>query len=122
MKRGEDMKKLFSILLAMEILASMATVVFATGNLAIGEDSFQTPGGGLANIGKNALGIVQWIGWGIAIGMLIYIGIKYMMASANEKADLKKGAINYVIGAILIASGTSVVVAIGNWISGSQQL
>ena len=32
-----------------------------------------------------------------------------MMASANEKADLKKGSINYVIGAILVAAASAIV-------------
>ena len=43
------------------------------------------------------LGNIQWIGYAIAIGMLIYIGIKYTMASASEKADLKGYMIKFVI-------------------------
>ena len=31
------------------------------------------------------------------------------MASANEKADLKKGSINYVIGAVLVAAASTIV-------------
>lgn len=46
---------------------------------------------------------IAWIGYAVAFGMLIYIGIKYMLSSANEKATLKEGSINYVIGGVLIA-------------------
>lgn len=54
------------------------------------------------------LGLLQWIGYAFALGMLIYIGIKYTMAAANEKADLKRGAINFVIGAIVIAGAATI--------------
>ena len=60
-------------------------------------------------VGSTVLGYIQWFGYTMAVGMLLYIGIKYMMASANDKAELKKGAINYVIGAIVIAAATTIV-------------
>lgn len=58
------------------------------------------------------LGAIQWIGYAIAVGMLIFIGIKYVMASADEKANLKNAMIRYVVGAVLIAGG----VTIASWI------
>lgn len=51
---------------------------------------------------------IAWIGYGISFGMLIFIGIKYMLSAANEKATLKQGAINYVIGGALIACASFV--------------
>ena len=63
-------------------------------------------------IGSTVLGYIQWFGYAMAVGMLLYVGIKYMMASANEKADLKKASINYVIGAIIIAAATAIVSAL----------
>lgn len=51
---------------------------------------------------------IAWIGYGVSFGMLIYIGIKYMLSAANEKATLKQGAINYVIGGVLIACASFV--------------
>lgn len=66
---------------------------------------------GTEDMVQTILGAIQWIGYAIAIGMLIYIGIKYVGAAANEKAELKKASINYVIGAIIIAGA----VTICNW-------
>ncbi len=51
---------------------------------------------------------IAWIGYAISFGMLIFIGIKYMLSAANEKATLKQGAINYVIGGVLIACASLV--------------
>lgn len=50
------------------------------------------------------LGMLAAIGYAVASGMLIYVGIKYVMASANEKADLKNSSIKYVAGAIILFS------------------
>ncbi len=98
------MKKIASVLLTIAILITIGTSVFA--NIpTIGVATNTT----LENITKNVLGYVQFFGYALAVGMLLYIGIKYMMASANEKADLKKGSINYVIGAIIVAAATTIV-------------
>lgn len=104
----KTMKKIASVLLTVSILITLGTSVFATtaGGVTITE-----PGGNNAfsNMGNKVLGYVQWFGYVIAVGMLLFIGIKYMMSSANEKADLKKGSINYVIGAVLVATAATVV-------------
>ena len=73
-------------------------------------DPTPTPvGDGKANV---IIGTMQWIGYAIAIGMMVFIGIKYVIASADEKADLKNALIKYFIGAILI----SLAVTIAGWI------
>lgn len=104
----KTMKKIASVLLTVSILITLGTSVFATtaGGVTITE-----PGGNNAfsTMGNKVLGYVQWFGYVIAVGMLLFIGIKYMMSSANEKADLKKGSINYVIGAVLVATAATVV-------------
>lgn len=104
----KTMKKIASVLLTVSILITLGTSVFATtaGGVTITE-----PGGNNAfsGMGNKVLGYIQWFGYVIAVGMLLFIGIKYMMSSANEKADLKKGSINYVIGAVLVATAATVV-------------
>ena len=40
---------------------------------------------------------------------LLILGIKYMMGSASEKAEYKKTMIPYIVGAVLIFAGTSLV-------------
>lgn len=100
----KNMKKITSVLLTISMLITLGTVTFA--EVPKPNVSGAT---GFANIGSNVLGYVQWFGYAMAVGMLLYIGIKYMMASANEKADLKKGSINYVIGAVLVFAASTIV-------------
>lgn len=52
------------------------------------------------------LGVITTIGMVLSIIMLIIIGIKYMLGSVEEKADYKKTMIPYLVGAILLFSGS----------------
>lgn len=97
------MKKIVSVLLTLAMLATMASVAFANP-VSIGAVTLEHGGTAVSKI----LGAIQWIGYAFAIGMLIYIGIKYTMSAANEKADLKRGLINFVIGAVIIAGAATI--------------
>lgn len=56
---------------------------------------------------SNILGIVTYICYAAAVVMLLYLGVKYISASPEGKAEIKKSAITYVIGAVLVfAAGT----------------
>ncbi len=106
MKNMKTLKKIVSVLLTISMLITIGTSVFAnssTINPSIG--SADNP---FSTMGNTVLGFIQWFGYVVAVGMLIYIGIKYMMSSANDKADLKKGSVNYVIGAVLVAAAATV--------------
>lgn len=56
------------------------------------------------NTGKALVNIFQVIGAFVAVAVLGYIGIKYMIAAPSEKAQLKTAAIPYIIGAIVVFS------------------
>ncbi len=51
----------------------------------------------------------QIIGSIISVICLVVIGIKYMMGSAEEKAEYKKTLMPYMIGAILIFAITNIL-------------
>ena len=63
----------------------------------------------LTNVGNNIVAIIQVVGIVIAVIVLLVIGIKYMIGSASEKAEYKKTMIPYIVGALLIFTGTSLV-------------
>lgn len=106
------MKKIMSILLTLAMLATMMAPVFAMpviGDPRMPDDA--------TNLASKVLGAIQWVGYAFALGMLLYIGIKYMMSAANEKADIKKGLINYVIGACILFAASTIVGFIQSFIS-----
>ena len=63
----------------------------------------------IQDLGKNIVGLVQTVGVVVAVVILLVLGIKYMMGSAEEKADYKKSMIPYIVGAVLIFASTTVV-------------
>lgn len=62
-----------------------------------------------AGIINNSIAIVQIIGLGIAIIMLFSLGMKYMVGSVEDKAEVKKHAMVYVIGAVIFFAATAIL-------------
>lgn len=62
----------------------------------------------IKNVGQKIMGILQTVGIVVAVVVLMVLGIKYMMGSAEEKAEYKKTMIPYVVGAILIFGATTI--------------
>ena len=56
----------------------------------------------IKDLGNTLIGILQTVGIVLSVVILVILGIKYMMGSAEEKADYKKTMIPYVVGAVCI--------------------
>lgn len=52
------------------------------------------------------LGFIRVIGMIVSVGVLMVLGIKYMVGSVEEKASYKHSMIPYLIGAAILFSGT----------------
>lgn len=80
---------------------------FTNPNSLVGKatDSFD-------DVGNAIIGALKAIGTIISVAILVVLGIKYMMGSAEEKAEYKKTMIPYLIGAILIFAAPYVASAI----------
>lgn len=93
-----------------KILTAIVTILIVISMLAINAFAI-TPGninaieptdGGLQNIAGRILGVLQVIGVAVAVIILAVLGIKYMLGSAEEKAEYKKAFMPYIIGAALV--------------------
>jgi type IV secretory pathway VirB2 component (pilin) len=62
-----------------------------------------------------AINVIRVVGTGIALIMLSYVGIKYMSAAPSEKADFKKSATAYVVGAIVLFGASNIISIIANF-------
>ena len=74
-------------------------------------NDYKGDGGESKELQKRAgglLGGIQIIGTVTSVVMLTIIGIKYMLGSVEEKADYKSTLVPYVVGALLIFTGTLV--------------
>lgn len=63
----------------------------------------------LESIGNTIIGVIRTIGSILSVAVLIIIGIKYMMGSAEERAEYKKTMIPYVVGAIIVFGITNLL-------------
>lgn len=108
----KSIKVISTLLLAIMLVTSIAGTVLAVDpntvlNELNGNGNVQT--NDLTKVGNNIVTIIQVVGIVIAVIVLLVIGIKYMMGSASEKAEYKKTMIPYIVGAVLIFAGTSLV-------------
>lgn len=105
----KKMKKFVSIFLTIAMMCgTMGNVVFA--------DSVSDISNSVTKIVK----AVAFIGYALAIAMLAFLGIKYAMSPANEKADVKQASTNYVIGAFLIFCASSIAAVFAKIAAGSD--
>ena len=72
----------------------------------------------IQSAGRNIVGVLQAVGIILSVVMLTVIGIKYLMGSAEEKADYKKSLMPYVVGAALIFTASVFAQAIYEFFSG----
>ena len=55
------------------------------------------------------INIAQVIGTGVAIIMLIVLAIKYIAASPEGKAEIKKNATIYIVGAVILFAASGIL-------------
>lgn len=82
------------------------------------QESISTGGTGAQEIkdkGGEIVGVIQVVGTAVSVGMLIVIGIKYVLGSADEKASYKKSMLPYLIGAVLIFGFSNITQVIYEW-------
>lgn len=59
----------------------------------------------LAKVNK-VVAVIRVVGVVVSVVVLIVLGIKYMLGTVDEKAEYKKVTIYYVIGAVLLFTGS----------------
>jgi len=99
--------KAITILVIIAVVISFSSIVFA---VSLNPDDYKT--GTSTNGSKEVgnflaivLGIVQTIAMAVAVIMLAILAIKYFTSSAQDKAEIKKSATAYVLGAVLLFGG-----------------
>lgn len=104
------MKKLLKILPVVMVVCLVFTGVFA-----IGSDNLDSAiGGGTGNtqvtgVAKNVWSTVVTIVQILAVAAVVFAGLRYMFASADQKADIKKSMGILAVGAILVFAATTIL-------------
>lgn len=103
------------------MITSMNYQVVATNNPYLNNtEEYKTSTEGqisLAFKGKaeKVLGVVNIVGVACSVIILCIIGIRYILGSAEEKAEYKKTMLGYIIGALLLFTGSTIPNMLYRW-------
>lgn len=67
---------------------------------------------GQANLVSQIASTVQWVGYAIAIVMILWLGVQWILAQPSKKAELKGKMWSMAIGIILLVAGATIVGAV----------
>ena len=118
----KKVSKIFATILLVVMLMSFASVVFAA--TSVDPNTWKNQPGDkiktddITNFSASLINVISIVGSAAAIITLIVLGIKYMMGSAEEKADYKKSMIPYLVGAILIFAASALAQVVYQFVTG----
>lgn len=117
MKLNKMMKIVVALLVIALVAIVASQVVMADGidpaNASLTQTFTQTDKSGASEAASNIIGMIiniaQVIGMGIAIIMLVVLAIKYIAASPDGKAEIKKNATIYIVGAVILFAASGIL-------------
>lgn len=105
MKHSAIIKKIIIIQMFIFFMILNFTTVFATGDINLKNPTDQSF--------KNAINIIisifQTVAVGVGVIMLIVLAIKYMVSSPGDRAEIKKHAVVYIVGAVIAFGATGII-------------
>ena len=111
MLNKKSIKVISIVLLGVVLLVTVASTISAAVTVQTPTD---VSTGGIDSTVSSILGIIRWAGIVIAVIIAMFLGIKYITASPDGKAEIKKTLALYVGGIALLLSASVVVTIIQN--------
>lgn len=113
---------LFTLLLGMFQVVSNASGYSTQMSTLITDSDSATDSTGTVTKVNSVTGTIitaiRIIGVAVAVVMLLTVAMKYMTAAPGDKADIKKSAIQYVVGAIVLFGTVGLLEIISKFASG----
>lgn len=104
------MKKFLKILPAVMVVCLVLTSVFAVSVPSAGDlTGNQTGSTAITTKAQNIWATVVTIVQILAVAAVVFAGLRYMFASADQKADIKKSMGILAVGAVLVFGATLVL-------------
>ncbi len=115
----EKTTKIVAMIILAIMVVAVASTVFASVDPSTykGESSVSTTK--IDSLGNTIIKIVSTVGSIASVLVLVVLGIKYMMGSAEEKAEYKKTLLPYVIGAALVFAASAIAGVVYNFANSS---
>lgn len=105
--------KIFTIIImALVMVFTASNLVFAASAVdvikGITPNDANIDAEGMQKIAGRVLGLLQVISAILAVILIAYLGLKMLIGSANEKADVQKQFIPLIIGTVIVFAATSI--------------
>lgn len=115
------------------VIILLVNLVICCNNIALGISSIEdliddatmqnvsTPDdseSGIVSGINGVIGLLQFVGSGISIIVVTILGMKYILASPADKADVKKSIMPIIIGCVLLFGAVNLVSAIMSFSDG----
>lgn len=105
-------KVCITIIIALFLISCFAKFVLATGldnptTIISGPDMVGV--GTLYTLGNVILGIIQYVAIGVASIAALVLGMRYMYSSPEDKAEIKKKLVPFIIGGVLVFGAVQLV-------------
>ena len=111
----KNVKILSTIIVALTLLSVIGSVVFAFSPDQVTEVTIESSN--ITKIGGKIFSAVRIVGTIISVVILAILGVKYMTASPEGKADYKANMIPYLVGAILLFGASNLASIVYGWIT-----
>lgn len=112
--KTKTLKIVTTILMAIFTVCTISQVVLAAGSTAsdiangITADPGSVDATGLQTIAGKVLGLIQIASAVAAVVLIAVFGFKFIMGSANEKADYQKSFIPLIVGVAVVFAASSI--------------
>ena len=106
------------IMMIVSISVNSIAAELEPGNLTGDTSKVQDGVNSINDVGNSIVGVLQVVGIVLSVIVLIILGIKYMMGSAEEKAEYKKTMMPYIVGAALIFAASAFAQVIYDFFTG----
>ena len=110
---------LFCLILIISFFVGTINVYATDVNAIIssmeGTSEMATGGDGIKSAINNVIGLIQVAGTGISVVVVTMLGIKYLLASPSEKADVKKQIAPILTGCVLLFGAVNLVAIIADF-------
>ena len=120
----KSLKIVFCLIMLLNVIMVFPKSTFATNpdySTMISNANGWDADPGVKKVTRTVMGtiiqVMRIVGVGVAIIMLTYVAIKYMSAAPAEKAEFKKSATAYIVGAIVLFGTSGILGIIENFAS-----
>lgn len=101
--------KMISLIMIFLFIATATKTVFGLDPTSIVENPSTDGVNTLYDLANAVLGIIQYVSAGAAVVATLVLAMRYMYSAPDEKAEIKKKMIPFVIGAVLVFGAVTLV-------------